>query len=376
MKKVLSVIVVTLMFGFGSATESFAASFTDVPDNNRFAPHVSYLFNEGIIQGFENGKFGPEQSVTRGAAAIMLAKALDLDTSNPKTGFKDVSESSKSAGSIQALKAKGKISGFPDGKFYPDREVTRAEMSILLANAFELKEKTYVTFTDVTKNMKSYEAIRKVVAFGVAAGYTEENFNPEEHLTRAQFSAFLSRAMSEGFRLRIKKPGEEKVTKKEAYAIASQLTDEFREKVTEVGEENGWGIFKPGNAEIAGPVLKEFLSERFMTDDFKVFIENFYCDCGNDIRPRLDNTMLRFSPSEVTNDSFTITGIFLSNFELGPYFQTINFKVEDGKWKIDDWKEKPVTDEILDFTKEEIEIGMPGLEIIDEFYSEEVGSII
>ena len=376
MKKVLSVVAIAFVFLFSNVSQSSAMGFTDVSEDHRFVAHMNYLLDEGVIKGFGNDKFGPDQAVTRASAAIMLAKALNLDTSNPKTGFKDVSESSKAAGSIQAMKVKGIITGFPDGKFYPDREVTRAEMSILLAKAFELKEKAPLTFTDVSKNMKSYEAIQKVVAFGIATGYTDEKFSPNVSLTRAQFSAFLARAMSEEFRLETNKPGEDKVTEAEALAISKLITNEFRKKVTEVGEENGWGILKPGNAEVAAPVLKEFLSKRFMNENFKVFIEDFYCDCDHDTRPRMDNTMIRVSISDITKDSFTVTGLYLDKLMDGPYFQSINFVVEDGKWKIDIWDEKMVTDEVLDLSKEEVLKAYPGIEIIGEFYSEEVGSII
>lgn len=210
MKKILSALSMAILFLFGSAGLSSAATFTDVSKDDRFVGHINYLLDEGVIQGFGDQKFGPEQAVTRAAASIMLAKALDLDTSNTNTKFTDVPKSSKAAGAIQAMSEKGIISGFADGHFYPNREVTRAEMAILLAKAFELKEQNYFAFTDVSNTMKSYDAIRKVVTSGIATGYTEKQYRPNEPLTRAQFSAFLARAMSEEFRLETKKPGEKK----------------------------------------------------------------------------------------------------------------------------------------------------------------------
>lgn len=377
MKKILSALSMAILFLFGSAGLSSAATFTDVSKDDRFVGHINYLLDEGVIQGFGDQKFGPEQAVTRAAASIMLAKALDLDTSNTNTKFTDVPKSSKAAGAIQSMSEKGIISGFADGHFYPNREVTRAEMAILLAKAFELKEQNYFAFTDVSNTMKSYDAIRKVVTAGIATGYTEKQYRPNEPLTRAQFSAFLARAMSDEFRLETKKPGEKKVTTTEAYTITDQLVADLRKQIVELGEKHQWGSTNPGKVDIAAPVLKAYFTDSIMKRDFKVFIENYYCDCDHDIAPKFEDRMIRFNVSNVTNDSFTVTGLYLTNFIVTePHFSSILVKVEDGQWKIDEWTEQLVTTEVLDLTKKEVEKAIPGTRVIGEYYSQKAGSTV
>ncbi len=377
LKKILSVLSIAFLLVFGNMSNSFAAEFTDVSEDDRFALHIHYLLDEGVIQGFGDHKFGPEQAVTRAAAAIMLAKSLELDTSDTNVRFKDVPKSSKAAGAIQAMSAKGIISGFSDGNFYPNREVTRAEMAILLAKAFELTEQNYFSFTDVSNSMRSYDAIRKVVTSGIATGYTEDKYRPNQPLTRAQFSAFLARAMSEEFRLETKKPGDKKVTKMEAYTIASQLVAETRRNIFDLGHQYHWGADNPGKVDIAAPVLKEYFTNSIMQHDFKTFIESYYCDCDHDIAPKFEDRMIRFTVSNVTKDSFTVTGLYLTNFiETEPHFHSIIVKVEDGKWKIGEWTDRLVTTEVLNLTKKEVNKAIPDTRVVGEFYSEEAGSIV
>lgn len=176
-----------------------AAQFTDVTANNRFYDEILFLADEGIISGFPDGKFKPGQEVTRGAAAIIIGKALDLDGTKRKTKFKDVSSTNTASGYIASAVDRGIISGFPDGTFRPSQFVTRGEMAILLSRAFELKDEETINFSDVHSKMAAYPYIKKMVAAGIAAGYEDNTYKPGLVLKREQFAAFMARAVNPFF---------------------------------------------------------------------------------------------------------------------------------------------------------------------------------
>lgn len=197
MKRFAIMLIFIAMLIVSIASPISAASFPDVGDTNRLQKEIQFLLDEEIITGFANGKFYPKSSVSRGQAAIMIGKALDYPGEPQKTPFSDVDASAKSSGYIAALAKEGIISGYPDGTFRPENAVTRAEMALFLDRAFDMGyegEPEY--FLDVHEGMKAYEAIRQLSASGVAAGYGKNEFRPALTLTREQFAAFLARSLN------------------------------------------------------------------------------------------------------------------------------------------------------------------------------------
>ncbi|KKB40405.1 S-layer homology domain-containing protein [Bacillus thermotolerans] len=177
--------------------EKLTFVFPDVSTAHRFYREMYSLNKKGIIQGLPDGTFAPDKTVTRAQAAIMISRALDLPLGSGTTPFSDVSTASESGKHIAAAYKKGIIQGFEDGKFHPGETVTREQMAIFLARAFELEEKASVSFSDVASGMKAYESIQKILAAGITEGYENNTFRPTASVTRAQLSAFLFRALDE-----------------------------------------------------------------------------------------------------------------------------------------------------------------------------------
>ena len=97
----------------------------------------------------------------------MLGKALNLDGTQRTTSFSDVSASSKASGYIQSAVKEGIINGYEDGTFKPADTITRVEMAYLLERAFELKETSNVSFSDIPQSGNQYEAINKIATAGI-----------------------------------------------------------------------------------------------------------------------------------------------------------------------------------------------------------------
>ncbi|MDW0116321.1 S-layer homology domain-containing protein [Sporosarcina thermotolerans] len=203
MKKIIVFIAAATLFVTGGVNSAKAEGFTDVSATYQFYEHINYLAGQGVIKGKEGNRFAPDDVVTRAEAAVMIARALDLPTEKRATIFPDVSSQSFASGAIQSANDEGIIKGYTDGNFKPDETVTRGEMAIFLTRAFKLTEEEPMTFTDVPVSSAGYAYIPKIIAAGVTQGYSETTFAPNNPVTRAQFSAFLARATNENLRLTV-----------------------------------------------------------------------------------------------------------------------------------------------------------------------------
>lgn len=178
-----------------------AVSFSDVSKSNGFYDEINYLVEKGIIQGFQDGTFKPNNYVTRAQAAIMIGRALGLDGTQKNTKFPDVSKESVASGYIQSAVNSGIIQGYSDGTFKPNQSVTRGQMAIFLSRAFNLQKTSNVTFSDVSSSMVAYPYIGRLIAAGITNGYTDGTYRPNKAVTRGEFSAFMARALDSSFRL-------------------------------------------------------------------------------------------------------------------------------------------------------------------------------
>lgn len=160
---------------------------------------IEYLVNQGVISGYPDGKFRPNQPITRQQVAAMLVKALKLDVKNrPNPGFKDVSKNAYYYSAIAAVADERIIRG-ANGKFMPSEFVTRAQMAAIIRRAFELKQSWTQQYLDVEKNYWAYSDINAMYENGIASGNSgkgHNHFAPDDVNTRGQFSVFLARALN------------------------------------------------------------------------------------------------------------------------------------------------------------------------------------
>ncbi|WP_218079476.1 S-layer homology domain-containing protein [Anthocerotibacter panamensis] len=98
-------------------------------------PYVETLSQQGVIGGFPDGTFRPNNFITRAQFAAIAAKALNLPTSGGGDQFVDVSRGYWASRAIQAVSSSGLVTGFPDGTFRPEDRITRAQALVILAKA-------------------------------------------------------------------------------------------------------------------------------------------------------------------------------------------------------------------------------------------------
>ncbi|MGM0842228.1 MAG: S-layer homology domain-containing protein [Bacillota bacterium] len=208
MKKLIAILTCLLMVGsiFTVSNTKAKYSFYDVNEYTPFYQEIMYLSDKLIVRG-EGSAFHPQEGVTRAAAATMIGRALLLDGEKRESSFSDVSEHSYAVGYIESAVELGIIKGYTDHTFRPNDIVTRGEMAIFIARAFNLEEEMNLEedYYDIYPSMASYQAIIKVSEAGIAQGLSSGFYLPYQDITRAQFSAFLARALDPGFRVELTK---------------------------------------------------------------------------------------------------------------------------------------------------------------------------
>ena len=138
--------------------------------------------------------------LTNRAAAVLLAEALDLSDQTWQGLFSDVGESTEMAGTIEALALAGVAPGFQDGSFRPDEAISRGEFAIWMDRAFFLKavEPDLAPFTDVPEDAPYADAVHSLYAEGVTVGCSAKplQFCGESDLTVWQAETFIARALA------------------------------------------------------------------------------------------------------------------------------------------------------------------------------------
>ena len=122
---------------FNKYDDSATTNFLDVKTSDWFYKQVASGKTAGYVSGYPDNTFHPSKSITRAEAAVMVAKALGLapNAEAVKT-FKDAAKiPGWAAGSVGALVSKGILNGYEDGTFGPTRNITRAEAVVMLDKA-------------------------------------------------------------------------------------------------------------------------------------------------------------------------------------------------------------------------------------------------
>ena len=167
-----------------------------------FVGNIESIAAAGVTRGCNppyNDRFCPDASVTRGQMAAFLVRALGLK-GNTHPGFHDVPLGSTFAVDIGKLATVGITRGCnpPDNdEFCPDDEVTRAQMAAFIVRALGLTDDSHPGFDDVEASNTFVNDIEKLATAGITKGCNpsrNDRYCPEDSVTRGQMAAFLDRA--------------------------------------------------------------------------------------------------------------------------------------------------------------------------------------
>lgn len=203
MKKLLTALILSIAFIFPSNGLVQAATFKDVPaTDSKGNPFWAYdviqeMANNHYISGYADGRFYPNQSITRADAAKALAIALQANPSpNFKPLFEDVDKNHPAYSFIAGMTELGVFNNTK--KFNPNNPLTRAQMSKILTLGFDIivDDHHEFSFKDVSPNNHFLGYITTLAEVGITTTPQGGSFKPNNPVSRAHMSAFLSRTMA------------------------------------------------------------------------------------------------------------------------------------------------------------------------------------
>ncbi|WP_341301327.1 InlB B-repeat-containing protein [Lysinibacillus sp. FSL H8-0500] len=154
---------------------------------------IEELTAQGIIQGFEDGTFRPNESISRMHVAALLTRAFSFEQVRAGDDFKDVSPTHSYYEAIMTLQQAGIVDG-TNGAFLPNEKMTRAQLAKVLVGLMGRTPEGTSSFTDVASTHWSAGYIAVLEQEGIALG-DNDKFNPNVPVTRAQFVTFLYRIL-------------------------------------------------------------------------------------------------------------------------------------------------------------------------------------
>lgn len=162
-----------------------AHAFQDVPKTHAGYNEIMAMKKEGIINGYLDGTFKPEQGISRQHVAKLLSHVLPLEPIRPATTFTDVPTNHPYYNDIQRLYRAGIIDGF-EGKFNPTGALTHAQIAKILCLAFQFE----LVQGEGTHWSKDYVAT--LYARGIMTG----DWQRDATVTRAHYAIWLYRILN------------------------------------------------------------------------------------------------------------------------------------------------------------------------------------
>lgn len=163
---------------------------------------IQGLVTRGLILGFPDGTFKPEASITRAEYAAIIAKTFDLPRQRGTSmgGFSDVSADFWASSAIQVAAGMGFVSGFPDGTFRPQQNLTRVQALVSLVNGLGLSggNPNLLLFYSDRVQIPSYatDAIATATQRRLVVSYpTPSQLEPMRNITRAEIAALIYQAL-------------------------------------------------------------------------------------------------------------------------------------------------------------------------------------
>ncbi|QJD86295.1 Ig-like domain-containing protein [Cohnella herbarum] len=152
------------------------------------APSMAYM------NGFDNGTFRPEAELTRAEIATIVSRVVQRPIVRESVAFADMTSPYWAGPAIDKAVSMGVMRGSPDGKFYPDKTITRGEIAVIVAQLIEGDIGMGTTFKD-TNGHWAQKAIDTVSAARIMKGFTDGTFRPGQPLHRAEAVVIINRLL-------------------------------------------------------------------------------------------------------------------------------------------------------------------------------------
>ena len=168
--------------------------------------YIDSLSDMGVLGGFPDGTFRPNAPVTRAQFATIANKVFQLDSQAAISPFRDVPNTHWAASNIAAANNSGLVAGFPDGSFRPEQNVTRAQSLVVMVNGLQVPTVPVSSVDDWLQPYRDANAVPSWAAPGLATAaqldlpinYPDPSWlEPNRRATRGEVAAFAFRTLSQ-----------------------------------------------------------------------------------------------------------------------------------------------------------------------------------
>ena len=204
--------------GSSSSANPFSPPITDMTNENGNEPQpeafddleaaawakdsILYLYERGIVNGYGDGKFHPENPVTREEFVTLLVSAFALADDSASADFADVPEDAWYYRAVASAVEAGVVSGIGAGRFGTGQQITREDLSVMAYRCMGMQDSDtqadsqQAEFTD-WEQISPYarEAVAAMKQLGIINGYEDGSFGPKNTATRAEASKILHAIM-------------------------------------------------------------------------------------------------------------------------------------------------------------------------------------
>lgn len=154
--------------------------------------------DKGLISGYGNGIYKPNQEITRAEWVTLINRVFNLQEKS-EIAFTDVLESGAYYSDIQKASAAGYVSGYSDGTFRPTQVVSRQEAAVMLHRLFQLNSSANTSAPKDVEDLPSWsqEAVLSLFGEGYLNGYSDGSFKGAKAVTRAEALRMIEKLAGE-----------------------------------------------------------------------------------------------------------------------------------------------------------------------------------
>ena len=180
-----------------------ALPFSDVNADDWFSDVVRYVYEQGLMTGTSDTEFSPNLTTTRGMIVSILNR-LEGGPTAEAAGFTDVADGEWYAEAVNWAASEGIVAGYEDNTFRPNDPITREQLAAMLMNYAAWKGEDVSARADLSSyndaaSVSSWaaETVQWAVADGLISGMPGNLLEPQGSATRAQVAAILQRFLSD-----------------------------------------------------------------------------------------------------------------------------------------------------------------------------------
>ncbi|MGO1885506.1 MAG: S-layer homology domain-containing protein, partial [Citricoccus sp.] len=166
--------------------------FTDNPEGSRFFEPVRWMQQNGITEGYSDNSYRKDRDISRGESLAFIFRYLEPGFAAEGVPFTDISEAHTFYEPVSWAKQNEVTSGYSDGEFKSGREVTRGEFASFLFRAVDPEGAfAQAGFEDVDSSNAHFEAVNWLKESGLVSGYTDGSFRADRQITRGEVAVIL-----------------------------------------------------------------------------------------------------------------------------------------------------------------------------------------